>query len=86
MSENNQHWVLERKVPVAVITIFFIQVITVIVWATQLAARVEHVEQKALSNEVASEKFARLEERLEHIREDITIIRRQIEKATDQKR
>ncbi|MCE2926471.1 MAG: hypothetical protein LW823_02325 [Rickettsiales bacterium] len=81
MSEEKQHWTVERKIPIAVIIALFIQMLAAVIWATELAARVETIEQHFLSSSVANERFARLEERLEYIHENVTIIRRKLDKT-----
>jgi len=83
MMNNDKHWKLDRRIPVAVVIALFMQMMGAIVWATSIDARVNQIEQNTMGGAFASEKFARIEERLEHLKEDIVIIRRQLENLSN---
>lgn len=69
---------MERRVPAAVLITLLIQLGAALIWATQLEARVNGAEQRALDGRGLSEKFARLEERLEFLKQDIGGVKNQL--------
>ena len=74
-------WV-ERKIPLSLLVMLCIQFGTVIMWATQLDARVTVVEQKTSGIESFNEKFARIEERLVSVKQDVESIKHGLERLT----
>lgn len=83
MKKLSDGWKIDRHIPVAVILTLLIQVGGVLIWATQLDARVSGIEQQAISSNTLNEKFARLDERLDNMKQDIAGIKRQLDKLTD---
>lgn len=74
---------MKNQVPWAVIITLLMQFIAVIVWATQLDARVGTIEQQSVSTRGLNEKFARLEERLDNMKQDLSGMKRQLDKLTE---
>lgn len=83
MTKDDNHWRIDRRIPIVVIIALVMQAIGAIVWATELDARVNNIEQQSINGAIANEKFARLEERLESLKENIYAIRRQLDQFTD---
>ncbi len=65
----------------AVVTLLM-QAGAILIWATQLDARVNGVEQQMMNNHGLNEKFAKLEERLDDVKQGMGEIKRQIEQLT----
>lgn len=55
----------------------------ILIWATQLDARVNVIEQQSMNTTSMNEKFARLEERLDGMRQNIDDMKRQLNRLTD---
>lgn len=75
---------LGLRVPSAVLLTLVMQGAAVVIWATQLDARVSSIEQQGLTNSQLSEKFARLDERLEGMKRDIGDVKQQLGHLLDQ--
>lgn len=79
MSRQDRHWTLDRRVPVAVIVTLFMQLAAALIWATELDARVASIESQNIGSANWNEKFARLEERMENMRQDTQSIKRRLD-------
>ena len=77
------HWKLDRRIPFAVILTMLLQLAGALIWATQLDARVGNVEEQMVSDSSLNEKFGRLDERLESLKQNMDGIKRQLDKLTD---
>jgi hypothetical protein len=73
---------LTIRLPLTIALSMLMQAALVLVWATQLDARVNGVEQQVINNRGVSEKLARLEERLDDVRESVSDIRQQVGELT----
>jgi Tfp pilus assembly protein PilO len=80
---NEKGWRIDKRVPVAVILTMFIQIAGILIWAAQLDARVGNMERQVIGETSLNEKFARLEERLENMKQDIVSLRHQIDRLTE---
>jgi len=78
-----RHWTVDRRVPIAVIVTLLIQMGGALVWATQLDARVGDVERQEITSANLNEKFARLEERLDDMKQNLAAMKRQLDHVTD---
>jgi len=74
---------MDRRLPFAVIVTLLVQAAGALVWATELDARVNGLEQQLVTSSSLNEKFARLEERLENMKQDIEGIKHQLDHLTD---
>lgn len=83
MIERNKHWVIDKRIPIAVIIAFILQVIGAVIWVTELDARVNIVERQSELLSPTNEKFARLEERLDNIKGDLSSVKRQLDQITN---
>jgi Tfp pilus assembly protein PilO len=83
MNFEDNKWKLDRRIPIAVIVTLAMQIIGALIWATELDARVSSIEQQSVTSSTANEKFARLEERLDGIRENVDSMKRQLEHLTE---
>lgn len=72
-----------NRIHYSVIITLLVQAASVLIWATQLDARVNGMEQQCAGSSGLSEKFARLEERLDGMRQDIGGVKQQLEHLTD---
>lgn len=64
-------WQVERRIPPALIIAAISQLCALVAWAVYLDARVAHLEADAPIPTQLAERFVRIEERLEGLREDI---------------
>lgn len=78
-----EHWRFDKRIPIALLLSLLLQLAGALVWATQLDARVDSLEQTAMAGSGLSEKFARLEERLDSVKQNIVTVRQQLEQITD---
>jgi|GEM_PF-6283343 len=76
-------WRLRIRLPLAVIVTLMMQAAAILIWATQLEARVSGVEQQSINSSQLNEKFGRLEERLENMKQSIGDVKRQLDRLTD---
>lgn len=75
----DNHWRLDRRVPLAVILAMILQAVAALVWATKLDARVAVLEETRVENRMVSAQVARVEERIEALRGEIAGLRERIE-------
>jgi Tfp pilus assembly protein PilO len=80
---NENEWRVDKRIPLAVIIAMFLQIAGILIWATQLDARVESIEHRTLADASLSEKFARLEERMENLKRDTDYIKHQMDMVTE---
>lgn len=73
-------WRLERKIPVTLVLAALAQLVALVAWATWLEARVTAMETGAHDLRGLSASFARLEERIEGVRQEISLLRREVER------
>jgi hypothetical protein len=59
---NKNTWLLDRRVPLAVIVTLLLQLGGALIWSAKLDARVDNLEQETINSSGLNEKFARLEE------------------------
>ena len=78
-----RHWMVDRRVPIAVIVTLLVQMGGALVWATQLDARVADMERASITGANLNEKFARLEERLDNMKQDTAAMKRQLDHLTE---
>lgn len=71
------------RIPLAVLVTLLMQFIAVIIWATQLDARVGAMETQNVPAATFNEKFARLDERLDNLREDFGGMKHQLDRLTE---
>ncbi len=62
-SQDDRHWHLDRRVPVALIMTLIVQTIGVVWWAATISARVDAIERRLFEMQGFSARLARLEER-----------------------
>ncbi len=74
---------IDRRVPIALILAIFTQMAGMLVWAASLEARVRNVETQTTSASGYGEKLARIEERLDYMKQDTVTIKRQLVYLTD---
>jgi len=74
---------MERRIPLTVIAVLLVQLASALIWATQLEARVSGVEKESVSANTLNEKFARLDERLDGMKQNLEEMKHQIDRITD---
>lgn len=74
---------MERRIPLTVIAVLLVQLASALIWATQLEARVSGVEKESVSANALNEKFARLDERLDGMKQNLEEMKHQIDRITD---
>lgn len=76
--EEISHWRVDKRIPIALLLTLFIQIVSGIVWATQLNARVYNLENEAGASSGFGEKLARIDERLQNLKQDMEFIKREV--------
>lgn len=67
------------RVSVTLIATLILQAAGVLIWATHLESRVNNMEQQSVNAVMLNEKFARLDERMEHLKQQILVMNTQLE-------
>ena len=80
--ENERKHKITLRIPLAVTGMLLAQASGILIWATQLDARVAGIEQQGMNGRNLNEKFAALETRLDDVREGMGDIKRQIAQLT----
>ena len=75
------HWKIDKRIPIALLITLFFQIFSAIVWATQLNARVNNLEQHDVEAVGFSEKLARIDERLQAMKQDTQSIKNDVAKV-----
>ncbi len=73
-------WQIDKRVPIALVATMLIQVAAALIWATQLNARVDTLEVQAVSSADFGEKLARIDERVQAMKQDTDYIKRSLGK------
>ena len=81
MSNKTQH--SARRISLALVMTIVVQVASILIWATQLNARVNGMEQQCAATGALSEKFARLDEHLDGMKQDLSGVKHQLDRLTD---
>ena len=72
------NWRVDKRIPIALLMTLFLQIAAAIIWATQLSARVDTLEHEASETSGFGEKLARIDERLQSVKQDVEFIKREI--------
>jgi hypothetical protein len=75
VDEDQKHWHLDKRVPIALILTIAIQTGGFIWWASDVNARVAQLERQAVAAAPQPERIIRLETQIEAIREGISEIK-----------
>ena len=62
MSKQKEHWHLDKRVPVALMSLIGTWIFTTVWWASALDNRVAVLEKMALKNQSVESRLARIEE------------------------
>lgn len=71
----DNHWHLDRRVPIALIVTILIQTGTVVWWGASTNARINALEEKATLASTQPERLARVETKLETVQDGIVEIK-----------
>jgi hypothetical protein len=77
-AEDDKHWTVDRRVPLALIVTIVLQTGGLVWWASSLSERVNVLEKRAEQTAPQAERLTRVEVRLESVQEGITEIKRLI--------
>jgi hypothetical protein len=86
MTEDQGHWHLDKRVPIALIMTIAVQTAGFIWWASDVNARVAQLERQAVAAAPQPERIIRLETQIEAIREGITEIKTLIRRERSESR
>ncbi len=64
-------WKVDKNIPVSVLLMVAVQLVMLVYWASYLSARVDYTERAVSALPRISEQLARIEERVEGLREDV---------------
>ena len=67
MTSDENHWHLDKRVPIAIIVALAAQTAAIIWWAATMEARVSAIETTLLANANTSERLTRIEVILERV-------------------
>lgn len=77
----DRHWVIDKKVPVAIIVALCVHASAFIWWASDLNSRVAMVENRMRVSEPQGERITRVEVTLETIKEGVADIKRTLQQG-----
>lgn len=72
---DDDHWSVDKKIPLALIVSMFIQTVCVVWWASDINSRVDVLEKQQTSSAGQAEIVIRLDERLNNVQRDVTDIK-----------
>ena len=72
-------WRFDKRIPIALLITLFLQISSALIWATQLNARVETLEDEQNGQLGFAEKLARIDERVKAVKQDVEYIKYMIE-------
>lgn len=75
MEEDQKHWHLDKRVPIALIVAIAFQTAAFIWWASDVNARVGYLERQVNLSAPQAERIVRLESQLDAIREGLAEIK-----------
>ena len=76
-------WRFDRRISLAFVMTLVLQFAGILIWATQLDARVTRVEQQSADNIGLAERFARVEERLDNVKQDTNAMKQLLSNLTE---
>lgn len=79
MTHKPASWKFDRNVPLALVATLLMQLAAGLVWATHLEARVGGLEERYPDNAALAERFARLEERMDGIKDDMQAVKQRMD-------
>jgi len=87
MSDNDadpaaSSWHLDRRVPIALIATILLQTVAVVWWASDLSARVSHLERTQAASAPQGDRLTRVEVKVENIQSGIEEIKRLLRRPT----
>lgn len=82
---HNQHsrWKIDTRIPIALIVALLTQFAGALIWAAQLDARVGGMERQTLGQLELQQRFAKLEERLDNVKQDTQATKQLLDKLTE---
>lgn len=73
--EQDRHWHLDRRVPLALIVTILLQTGGIVWWAAGISARVDQLEKQHVSLSPSTERIVRVETKLEAVFDAISEIK-----------
>lgn len=80
---DEQHWTLDRRIPIALVFAIFMQTISAVWWASTTNNRVENLERRVDVAENLTERVVRLEVVLNNVDKTLVRLNRTIDKLSD---
>jgi uncharacterized membrane protein YcaP (DUF421 family) len=65
------NWKIDKTVPLSVLIMVAVQLVMLVYWASYLSARVDYTERAVAALPQISEHLARIEERVDALREEV---------------
>ena len=82
-------WSIDKRIPVSVVTMLLFQCIAVIVWGVRMDSRVTSTENAIIdlkSNAIKAEAFARLDEKMNGVKDDMSSLKTEMSGFKDEMR
>lgn len=76
--EDDKHWTVDRRVPLALIVTIIVQTGGLVWWASSLSERVNTLERRAEASAPQADRLTRVEVKIEAVQEGIGEIKRLI--------
>lgn len=80
--EEDKHWTVDRRVPLALIVTIAIQTAGLVWWASSLSERVNTLERRAEASAPQADRLTRVEVKIESVQEGISEIKRLIRRES----
>lgn len=78
-----QHWVLDKRVPIAVVVTIILQTAGMVWWAANLSNRVSNLEQTSTNERDRGDRLIRLETQQEAVKETLGTINRKLDRVIE---
>ena len=79
MADDDSHWTLDRRIPLAVVGTIVAQTVAIIIWGTTLTNRVTALEETAKNDAPRRDQFIELRVEFRQVQENIAEIKRLIQ-------
>jgi hypothetical protein len=76
--EEDKHWTVDRRVPLALIVTIAVQTAGIVWWASSVSERVNTLEKRAEQSAPQADRLTRVEVKIESVQEGIQEIKRLI--------
>lgn len=77
------HWVLDKRIPLAVVVTIILQTAGMVWWAANLSNRVSNLEQTSTNERDRGDRLIRLETQQEAVKETLGTINRKLDRVIE---